>query len=58
VPMEVVVEVTGHVNLCSGSDSIYIGDERNAEAIDHRNRHEMTIIIDDFGETENVIQRR
>ena len=51
----VVEEVAGHANLCSGPDSVQIGKERNTKAIDHGNRHDMTIIVNDFCETENVV---
>ncbi len=31
-----------------------VGKERNTEAIDHSNRHEVTIVVDDFSEAENT----
>src|SRR6267154_737200 len=51
----VVEEVPRHADLVPGCDGNEIRAEGDSKTVNHGNRHDMTVVVDDFGETENVV---
>ena len=37
-----------------GDDGIEVGEEGNSKAINHRNRHDSSVVVDERSKTENV----
>jgi hypothetical protein len=53
---EVVVEkVAWHAHGVAGHDRPDIGDQWYTEAVDHRDGHEVTVVVDDLGEAEDMV---
>lgn len=53
---EVIVnEISRHAHRGFRHDGVEVGKERNTEAIDHGNGHEVAIVVNDFGKTEDTI---
>lgn len=51
----VVDKIAGHANLVTSCDGKEIYPKGDCETVDHCNRHDMTIVADDFCEPENVV---
>lgn len=51
----IVEEISRHAHGSASENGIEIGDERNTEAENHRNSHEMAIIVDNLGEAEYMV---
>jgi len=51
---EIVNHVARHANRSLRQNRMEVGEEGNAETIDHSNAHEMAIVVNDLGEAENT----
>ena len=51
----VINEVPRHADLVPSSDRNKVRPERHGETVNHGDGHDMTIVVNDFGETENVV---
>ena len=52
---DIVYEVTRHAHLFTTGDGPEVSPEGYGEAPDHGNSHDMTVVIDDFRESEYVV---
>ena len=50
----VIEEISRHPHRSAGQNSMQIGDERNSKAINHGDGHQVTEIVDYFGEAKDM----
>ena len=52
---DVIDEIARHANLITSCDGEEIHPKGDCKAVDHRNRHDMAVVVDDFCEPEDVV---
>jgi len=52
---DVIYEIARHANLVTSCDSEEIHPKGDRETVDHRHRHDMTVVVDNFCESENAV---